>query len=367
MSNLTDFFPAGSSFDVEKDYWGPSGKPDYLLTILAIGGGSGYSSQICGNACACFATNTPGCSCEYGVGGTGGGIFYGSTVAGYSGVSVPITIGAAGANGSPTSCGLPGGKGGPGGPSTFGCITAYGGGAPATVGPTAVIPADPGGVGGWGYGHYQDYPDNWWPGSHYGGRTRGMHAEGTSINFQNHLGTHIGHSWQGYAAMSVFARSPNNCINAPYDPRYPGPRPSPCPSFQYMPNFYCLDLDGRGYNCNDPLLGQKGFDCWTQTRFDLRIAQTRCLNCRKTPTGCNPTSWAGQCAPIYSLPAQPNTGMGGDIFNNATAGVIWIVYPTDYPAASIGPSPTVSVDCTPCVQSGYRAYKFTSPGTFTLS
>lgn len=343
MSLLTDFFPAGATGD---PYWGPAGKPDYIVNVLAIGGGAGYS-WIGPDVHA----------------SGGGGVFYGLNVAVYSGVSVPITVGAGGANGSLPGAGTPTGKGTPGSPSTFGCITAYGGGAGATchpgspttnIDPTNLVIGDPGGAGGEGTSKTWNQCNCC--------TSQTWYAAGLSYNFSNIFGFHRG-VWGGaglnginlgqtggHMALNYCYDSCNNNCCSQNDPRFPPA--SFTQDCNIIPGFFCLDISGQNYlrwACLNP-------SPFYPSKYDFTtgIGLSRCTY---IPICCQSGMQATQ------LPTTAGTGRSASGACAATPGSVWVVYPCSYPAAT-APGAT---DCTPCVKLGYRAYKYTSPGSFTLS
>ena len=63
-----------------------------------------------------------------------------------------------------------------------------------------------------------------------------------------------------------------------------------------------------------------------------------------------------------------NMGTGGLLRGqNGDSGIAIVVYNCDLGAATIGPTPTNALDCTPVTgPQGYRSYVFEGPGTFTL-
>jgi hypothetical protein len=110
-----------------------------------------------------------------------------------------------------------------------------------------------------------------------------------------------------------------------------------------VPGFYCLDisLGTRAILGTPSPLYQSTFGT---------VGATRCYSdCFYPPNA------------IY--PGAAGTATGGTCTCSAGSGTIWVVYPCAYPAAT-APG---AIDCTPCVKTGYRAYRFTSPGSFTLS
>ena len=391
MSKLTDFFPKAKGSD-----YGVSGDPPYFMDLLLIGGGSGASIQ-CFNIpfnspvgpCAClfsYANYSTEPSQPYLWGrrvtqGTGGGIYIGRNVAVYSGVSIPITVGAAGAN-SPNAipvAGTPTGKGSPGSPTTFGCLTAYGGGAPATIGPAAwncCVIADSGGIGGEGWGRSpcqnigsgSGFGFSWW---HHHIAPQAAHTRGISYNFANMFGVHRGSIRQNSGAFICSqGYAPYGNDPSSFDPKYPCLATCSCS----MSNFYCLNVNnvsvlagaghspvGIAYTALNNTFGYDGY----ATLLGTGVGITKCAHwsqkcCGLTPfAGYNYTSYPPSCAIQYC----PNTGTGGDGGSNATGGAVWLVYPNAYPAAS---SFTGGVDCTPCVKTGYRAYRWFSPGSFTM-
>jgi len=361
MSNLTDFFPSTT----RSELYGQAGDPPYLLTLLLIAGGSGASAQSIPSA---TMVAPPACLNPYisrsAIQGTGGGIFHGNTVAAYPGCQISITIGSGGNAGSYASAGTPGGKGTPGSPSTFGCITAYGGGAPATIcSCTSKVRADDGGIGGGGGGRQQ---------SLYialpctaGGDEFCFGLRGQSTNYCNQFGRHFGNYWM--TREPLFGKLCVTPYTAPLYSTAPVPNACNCGS---VPSFYCLDIDGVPACTPVPA-------CWTTNisspvstnslcyRTDVLLSHTRCIGmtCCTYPIG--PVFIACKLVPrqSYDFQGLANAGWGGSMNHPATSGAAWVVYPNAYPAATT----TGATDCTPKVLAGFRAYKFTSPGTFQLS
>lgn len=394
MSKLTDFFPKAKGSD-----YGVSGDPLYIVNLLMIGGGSGASIQ-CSSfpSTPCSITAYANYSTEpanptnwrnRSTQGTGGGIFFGQNVAVYPGVSIPITVGAAGAN-SPNSipvAGTPTGKGSPGSPSTFGCITAYGGGAPATVGTgwTSCVSGDSGGIGGYGWGRYNSPVS----GGGFGGILNqyidpaAPQTMGVSYNFANMFGVHRGSYRQSFGCyICSYIGNPYCNPFANNDPKYVGLGTSYCS----MSNYFCLNVN------NVPVTATLGHAPIYTVYPALQMGTVVPVVPAPVGTVAMPggISYPGQgfgitkChhANIYAccitpfvgytwggIPSAcsvqycPNTGTGGDGGSNATGGAVWVVYPDAYPAAS---SFTGGVDCTPCVKTGFRAYRWFSPGSFTM-
>ena len=301
MSNLTDFFPA----PVAPSPWGPAGDPDYLVSLWLFGGGAGKS----------LIPNTTG--------GAGGGWFFSNNqTAIYAGVPVPVTVGSGGASATPAgSPGTPSGLASPGSPSTFGCITAYGGGAPGTGG----ISGQPGGVGG----TYIGFPT--FINCNCPVKATQLERSGSSYNFTTKFGIHRGYWCQAGSVQTdqLVSFGLRFLVNDGTDPRYP------IPSYTCVPGFYCLDVSlGTCYNSG--------------TTFGS-VGHTRCYY----------DSPYSSC--VISCAAGTATGASCNV--PSSSGIVWVVYPCAYPAAT-APG---AVNCTPCVKTGFRAYKYTSPGSFTLS
>lgn len=362
MSNLTDFFPSST----RSELYGQAGDPPYLLTLLLIAGGSGASAQSIPSA---TMVAPPACLTPYqrrsAIQGTGGGIFFGNTVAAYPGCQISITIGSGGNVGSYASAGSPGGKGTPGSPSTFGCITAYGGGAPATIcGCIGKVRADDGGIGGAGGGRqgctFVSLP------CQGGGEDYCVGLRGQSINFCNQFGRHIGNYWMNMEPL--FGKLTINPYNAStYPPTAPVPNACNCGS---VPTFYCLDIDGQPRctpvpSCWGPHTTTPAFSNHLYYTSNVLLSHTRCIGITQCQYNIAPT--VSTCTIVsrtsYDLQGFANAGWGGSINFPATSGAAWVVYPSNYPAATT----TGATDCTPKVLAGFRAYKFTSPGTFQLS
>ena len=453
MAKLTDFFPKASTSISEKREWGQAGKPDYIVDILAIGGGAGasYSDQhslfgiIGGAGPLAGPASSPSDFCQQDTGswtsyGSGGGIFCGNNVAIYSGCTVTVTVGSGGAS-APTPNGLfgtPSAKGTPGGDTSFGCITAYGGGSNAsgcisgfqnttcvysndfgTPGSTEnvgdyIIPGDNGGVGGAGFGVFGQVPSGivsntfslkeedaaclygvclayctsptspfaWTVDRRHkfagGGLPIIYEVEGLSYNFKNQFGIHRGR--RDFSVNNIVTRCYLGVAGASPSPNYKTPIAAPTCQYplssgcEWIPTFYCLDVDCTNYRCelggnNDlptavsPTATHRIWGVWGDSTY---LGYTQCTgpNMTSNPVG-SPTGGVlcGVVPSSHYVEGCDGTGAGGGCGFNGRPGAVWIVYPTNYPAATT----TGAIDCSTAVKTGYRAYKFTSTGTFQMS
>lgn len=325
MSNLSDFFPQG-----------PASGVGIEATLIMVGGGGG-SGKCCGAG--------------------SGGYFYG-TIPVTPGVSYPVVIGSGGAPGTPTSCATAAGLGNPGSPSKFGRYEALGGGGGATICGSlnstsgTWIPGSPGGVAG-GVSEtlnicYGPVGQCICPICDYiytvgsSQRVRNPHGYCGALGDRTKVG--CGTQWtSGFNECIPGARSRRSvaCCGC-----------TPCTSV--CPEFFGVCLASIPYTiCPAPTIPGV-------------ISPAIIQNIRAG--GCNRTVCC-VCAPYNTatniLNCQ-NTGWGSyGPACNGDSGVVLIAYPCVVPAATSFPG---GVDCSPVSipQNGFRTYKFTSSGSFTL-
>lgn len=325
MSNLTTFFPKAST-----------SRTDGNAQLLLVGGGAGN-----------------GLSC-WGGGGGGAALICANIV---KGTTYPVTIGAGGAAGccSPTCFGAPGGKGSPGGMTCFGEYVALGGGAAGHLcinpiwgssgsctlcchAPTMFVgvPSDNGGNGGTTVRFGEYIPSNQYAVFTTGQSEFAVDAISVNGGLQTHddgynryggglrFGSFLG------AATFVSQPSPTCCV--------------------FKSPFYDLCVGSQPYSMSFAAPA-----CVFNASFTT-IACSRYLG----PCSCAP--YSGTCG---AIPPNANTGHASCRYQVAgDSGVAIIVYPCPRGAATSFPG---AVDCTPVTGPlGFRSYKFTSSGSFTL-
>lgn len=319
MSNLSDFFPGAA---------GGAGAGTNI-TVVMVGGGGGSGTNR---------------------GAGAGGYFYGRVPV-TPGVSYPVVIGTGGSPGNPASCATTAGLGNPGSPSRFGRYEALGGGGGATlcgsVGSSFHIPGAPGGSAG-GISEVENTcfgpvgqcicPVNTtFYSSGASQRTFSPNGYcGSLTNRNKTLCTFSVYNFDCLLSGTKFARKCNPTATA-ICPEFFGvclasvPYTfSPAPTIPTLTNPY-LVRNLRAGSCNRTIL------CGCPTWDNANVI----LNC-------------------------PNTGFGSLCPTcNGDSGVVLVAYPCVLPAATSFPG---AVDCSPVSipQNGYRTYKFTSSGSFTL-
>jgi hypothetical protein len=324
MSLLTQFFPKS-----------PVSRTDGNAQILLVGGGAG-------NGLSCWG------------GGGGGTALICANIA--KGTTYPVTVGAGGAAGccSPTCFGASGGKGSPGGVTRFGEYVALGGGAAGHLcinpiwssngsctlcGSAPImfvgVPSDNGGNGGTTVRFGAFDLNN----SHSVLTTGQSQFSVDAISVNGGLQTHD----DGYVC------SPQSCSRFG---SFLG-----AATFVSQPSPTCCVFKSPFYDL-----------CVGNQPYSMTFASPACVfNAGCTTIACSrylyPNSpYSGTC---LRIPPNANTGHASLGFQVAgDSGVAIIVYPCPRGAATSSPG---AVDCTPVTGPlGFRSYKFTSSGSFTL-
>lgn len=311
MSKLSDFFPKGVS-------------QGNRVNVVMIGGGGG--AGYCGGA-------------------AGGGYFYGSVPV-IPGVSYPVTIGTGGSPGNPASCATTAGLGNPGSPSKFGRYEALGGGGGSTFngtlsGSAFFIPGSPGGHGGSSCGRLSiPCPCGALTPTEYLLNTG---ASQRSVSPDAYCGA--------LGVVSKYCIDTCKCLFGCANLR------RTCSATSICPEFFGVCLASIPYTFSPaPTIP-------TLTTCCLCTLYGACTRLVDWQNGCTPCPFAGANTAIGNC---PNTGNGALCpACNGDSGVVLVAYPCVLPAATSFPG---AVDCSPVSipQNGYRTYKFTSSGSFTL-
>ena len=319
MSNLSDFFPgAGGGGDSGTD-----------INLIMVGGGGGAGNFN---------------------GSGAGGYFYGSVPI-TPGVSYPVVIGTGGSPGDPASCYTPAGLGNPGSPSRFSRYEALGGGGGATICGSCAVPGTyiPGSPGGTAGGITEAENSCFGP--------VGQCISPINTTFYSSGAAQRTFSPNGYCGALV-GRDKSNCgltgINAfncclsgtQLLRRFTGT--------VVCPEFFGVCLASIPYQYSPaPAI--------PQLTNALVVQSYRAGGCSRT-TCCVCVPWLN----ANVICNCPNTGSGAFSTScNGDSGVVLVAYPCTLPAATSFPG---AVDCSPVSipQNGYRTYKFTSSGSFTL-
>ena len=288
MSQLSQFFPSGGG--------------GTAINLVMVGGGGGAGAA----------------------GGAGGGGYFYGRVCIQPGVSYPITIGAGGSPGCPTSCATTAGLGNPGSPSKFGKFEALGGGGGATNCSSYTF-AIMGSAGGSAGGMNLSSPYDASKFSLSGSSQRSLSPNGYCGAYGSRIDT-------GYHTTLIGTRTSTGT--------------------QVCPEFFGVCLASMPYTYSPaPTV------CCLSANFicAMRAGCSRTYCCSQPYYIC--------CSDLYNY---TNSAHGARSTScNGDSGVVLVAYPCALPAATAFPGAT---DCSPVSipQNGFRTYKFTTSGSFTL-
>ena len=375
MSNLSDFFGGISGGGVDSK--------EANSTLYLVGGGGGGSFE-----------NYPGAA--------GGELFKGC-IRLESGCTYTVTIGAGGAGGgtNPACAGTPDGAGSPGGTTSFGKHRAYGGAGSATLFADTPVPCGgaglgdlclatvaSGGLGGLGSGVprqnatlnpsvfadpvqnpaatwcYTCNGDIYSESRHLQYNRSGAVVGAVGFRFNTRYDTPANPAFTAHFGAHDNIFSKRKIVNITEDPAWTptSNSNSVCAESEFD---FGLKVGGAPY-CN--AFCAYNAECFPAT---TPFANTNYV------FGCSRANYFDAWgAPITSTgissnsiqPMATNMGTGGLLRGqNGDSGIAIVVYNCDLGAATIGPTPTNALDCTPVTgPQGYRSYVFEGPGTFTL-
>ena len=341
MSTFTQFFPTGSGSSSGGGGGGVPATTTVAEVLVVAGGQSG--------AWWCCDSNHPG------GGGSGGGVLSSSGWSFEQGCTYTVTVGAGGPG---TGCGH--------NPGEDSKIIGHNAPPMALVARTPIQTASSKiSAAGWSFSPYHQVDANTY---HYGTEQGRNAVVRSPQQYGTYAGSAGGAGHPGCPADVMTDSCPNTTFaSLMRHSRQPGGDGFASDISGTMAYY---GPGGHGYNnCTTPCagtgtVGKVAFGACADSTASPSICRPAisCAGCVNTPT-------ANSGSPAYT-PACANYGAGGsgkgngacnDNYNAGGSGVVFIRYPTQYPAAS-----SVSGNISTPAQSGYHVYRFNGDGSIVF-